>query len=110
METFYVFVFGLLAAAAAAFELTKPKEGQMSTSRDFFRFRTNYIVVYSLMMGTDLRISDMSRTVLCLPSLANDSMLEHWPELTAVQSWFRMLLEQRALTAREAASRNCMSS
>lgn len=53
MEGFYVFVFGVLAAAAAAFELTKPKEGQLSTSRDFLRFRTNYIVVYSLMMAGD---------------------------------------------------------
>ena len=51
MEGFYIFVFGVLAAAAAAFEFTKPKEGQMSTSRDFLRFRTNYIVVYSMMMG-----------------------------------------------------------
>ena len=51
MEVFYIMIFGLLAAAAAAFEFTKPREGNMSTSRDFLRFRTNYIVVYSLMMG-----------------------------------------------------------
>lgn len=59
MEAFYVLVFGALAAAAALFELTKPKEGQMSTSRDFLRFRTNYIVVYSLMMGRHSLLSDL---------------------------------------------------
>lgn len=57
MEVFYITVFGLLAAAAAALELAKPKEGHMSTSMDFVRFRANYIVVYSLMMGVYLLCS-----------------------------------------------------
>lgn len=56
MEMFYVLVFGVLAAAAAAFELSKPKEGQINTSMDFLRFRANYIVVYSLMMGEHLTL------------------------------------------------------
>ena len=51
MEAVYAVTFGVLAALAAVFELTKPKEGQQSTSQDFLRFRFNYVVVYSLMMG-----------------------------------------------------------
>ena len=51
MDSFYAVSFGALAALAAVFELTKPKEGQMNTSQDFLRFRFNYVVVYSLMMG-----------------------------------------------------------
>ena len=51
MQTVYAIFFGSLAALAAIFELTKPKEGQQSTSQDFLRFRFNYVVVYSLMMG-----------------------------------------------------------
>ena len=46
-----MFVFAGLAATAGVFEFTKPKEGKMNTSREFLRFRTNYIVVYSFMMG-----------------------------------------------------------
>ena len=64
MEVFYLCVFGVLAALAGAFEFTKPKEGHMNTSRDFLRFRTNYIVVYSMMMGKDIACSAFKERAL----------------------------------------------
>ena len=52
MELFYIAVFGVVAAAAAALELTKTKgSAAENTSREFMRFRNNYVVVYALMMG-----------------------------------------------------------
>ena len=52
MEPFYVVVFGALAATAASFELTKGKTGSSEhASKDFWKFRTNYTLVYALMMG-----------------------------------------------------------
>ena len=52
MEPFYVVVFGALAAMAASFELTKGKTGSSEhASKEFWKFRTNYTLVYALMMG-----------------------------------------------------------
>lgn len=52
MEPFYIAVFGVLAALAAVLELTKGKSTSSdNTSKEFSRFRTNYVLVYSLMMG-----------------------------------------------------------
>ena len=45
-------VFGALAAVAAFFELTKGKGASMENApKDFWKFRTNYTLVYALMMG-----------------------------------------------------------
>lgn len=45
-------VFGAMAAVAAFFELTKGKGSSMENApKDFWRFRTNYTLVYALMMG-----------------------------------------------------------
>ena len=52
MEVFYTFIFGAMAALAAVLELTKSKDSAVETgSRDFMRFRNNYVLVYALMMG-----------------------------------------------------------
>lgn len=52
MEPFYIAVFGVIAALSAALELTKSKSTSTeNSSRDFSRFRSNYVLVYSLMMG-----------------------------------------------------------
>lgn len=52
MEAFYTFIFGAMAALAAILELTKSKDSAVeSGSRDFVRFRNNYVLVYALMMG-----------------------------------------------------------
>lgn len=52
MEPVYWLLFGCLAAAAAGLELTKPADTTGSVKNaEFKRFRNNYLVVYSLMMG-----------------------------------------------------------
>ncbi len=52
MEIFYLVVFGVLALATLAVELTRGVESSKSTgSVTFQAFRTNYLFVYSLMMG-----------------------------------------------------------
>lgn len=52
MELFYISVFLLAAVAAAALEGTrKSSTGSESGNRDFLKFRNNYVLVYSLMMG-----------------------------------------------------------
>ena len=52
MEVFYTFIFGAMAALAAILELTKSKDSAVeSGSREFTRFRNNYVLVYALMMG-----------------------------------------------------------
>ncbi|KAL3149800.1 hypothetical protein ABBQ38_013625 [Trebouxia sp. C0009 RCD-2024] len=54
MELFYIAVFLLSAAAAAALEGTrKSATGSESGNRDFLKFRNNYVLVYSLMMAGD---------------------------------------------------------
>lgn len=55
MEVIYYLLFGVLAVAAAFLELSRGKEtGHGSMTPEFLSFRNNYVVVYSLMMGTDL--------------------------------------------------------
>lgn len=52
MEPFYTVVFGVLAAVAAVLELTKSKDSAADTSsKEFTRFKNNYVLVYALMMG-----------------------------------------------------------
>lgn len=52
MEIFYIAVFLLSAVAAAALEGTrKSATGSEIGNRDFLKFRNNYVLVYSLMMG-----------------------------------------------------------
>lgn len=52
MELFYIAVFLLSAMAAAALEGTRKGEtGSGTGNRDFLKFRNNYVLVYSLMMG-----------------------------------------------------------
>ncbi|GKU89030.1 hypothetical protein SLEP1_g3224 [Rubroshorea leprosula] len=53
MELFYVVVFGGLAAVVATLELSKTSKDRINTSPAFNSFKNNYLVVYSLMMGTD---------------------------------------------------------
>ncbi|KAJ6352892.1 hypothetical protein OIU76_001999 [Salix suchowensis] len=52
MKFFYWMVFGGLAAVVAALELSKTSRDQNSTSSAFSSFKNNYLLVYSLMMGT----------------------------------------------------------
>lgn len=55
MEIIYYLLFGVLAVAAAFLELSRGKEaGHGSMTPEFLSFRNNYVLVYSLMMGTDL--------------------------------------------------------
>lgn len=55
MEPVYYVLFGGLAVTAAALELTKPAETTQIKNTDFRRFRNNYLMVYSLMMGESLQ-------------------------------------------------------
>ena len=58
-------VFGAMAAVAAFFELTKSKGGSTENApKDFWRFRTNYTLVYALMMGA----TSWNRSLLLLPT------------------------------------------
>lgn len=53
MENFYVVLFGVAAVLAAALEYGNRmgKGGAVATNPEFSRFRSNYLIVYSLMMG-----------------------------------------------------------
>ena len=51
MDLVYWLLFGGLAAAAAGLELTKPADTTVVKNSEFKRFRNNYLLVYSLMMG-----------------------------------------------------------
>ncbi|XVF12896.1 hypothetical protein REPUB_Repub08aG0159300 [Reevesia pubescens] len=53
MEAFYLMVFGALASLVAALELSKTNKDRTNTSSSFDSFKSNYIVVYSLMMAGD---------------------------------------------------------
>lgn len=55
MELFYIIVFGGLAAIVAALELSKSSKDRINTPSAFNAFKNNYLLVYSLMMGTRLR-------------------------------------------------------
>ena len=65
MELFYIIVFGALAALAAGLELSKPADSTAIKNADFRRFRNNYLLVYSMMMGTKPRF----RSALPLPAV-----------------------------------------
>ena len=54
MDLFYIIVFGGLGVLAAALELTKPADLTAIKNAEFRRFRNNYLLVYSLMMGASL--------------------------------------------------------
>ena len=48
----YYVLFAVLATAAASLELSKAADiTKAAANAEFQRFRTNYLVVYSLMMG-----------------------------------------------------------
>lgn len=53
MELFYYLVFGGLAAVVAVLELSKNNKDRIVTSQPFNSFKNNYLLVYSLMMGTN---------------------------------------------------------
>ncbi|KAK3030653.1 hypothetical protein RJ639_035857 [Escallonia herrerae] len=53
MELFYWVVFGGLGAVVAAVELTKSGKDRINTSTAFNAFKSNYLLVYSLMMAGD---------------------------------------------------------
>ncbi|THU73597.1 hypothetical protein C4D60_Mb04t24530 [Musa balbisiana] len=52
MEVFYYLVFGGLAAAVVAMELGKTRKDRVAISSAFNAFKNNYLLVYSLMMGS----------------------------------------------------------
>ncbi|PHT48733.1 hypothetical protein CQW23_12941 [Capsicum baccatum] len=53
MELFYYVVFGAMATVVAVLELGgKTNKDRITTSQAFNSFKNNYILVYSLMMGT----------------------------------------------------------
>lgn len=54
MEVFYYLVFGVLGLIVAALELSKNNKDRVNTSSAFNSFKNNYLIVYSLMMGTML--------------------------------------------------------
>ena len=53
MEPYYVLLFGVAAVLAGGLEYGNrmAKGATQATSTDFVRFKNNYLVVYSLMMG-----------------------------------------------------------
>lgn len=54
MEVFYYLVFGVMAAVVAALELSKTNKDRINTSSSFNSFKNNYLLVFSIMMGTPL--------------------------------------------------------
>lgn len=65
MDLFYIIVFSGLAALAGALEFTKPADLTAVKNAEFRRFRNNYLLVYSLMMG---EVSPMSPLPLPPPT------------------------------------------
>jgi hypothetical protein len=58
MEPVYLVVFAVLAGVAAFLELSKSKIASVeSTSKEFIKFRSNYVLVYSLMMGEFVKMT-----------------------------------------------------
>ena len=51
MEYVYIGLFGILALFAAVLETTKKTSAVDNSSKDFLRFKNNYVLVYALMMG-----------------------------------------------------------
>jgi len=64
MEVFYYMVFGGLGLIVAALELSKNNKDRISTSQAFSSFKNNYLLVYSLMMGTPDRFTLLSMLFL----------------------------------------------
>jgi hypothetical protein len=52
MEFFYNAVFALLALLALGLEFTKPSQQKVTATHNYYRFRNNYLLVWSFMMGT----------------------------------------------------------
>lgn len=55
METFYAALFGACAILAAVFEFGNRQSGDSKLSGvppDFTKFKNNYLLVYTMMMGT----------------------------------------------------------
>lgn len=60
MEAFYTSLFTILAIVAFGLEFTKPTSNQgsnVTANQGFYRFRNNYLVVWSLMMGMFITVS-----------------------------------------------------
>ena len=59
MELIYIVLFVLFAVPAAVLEYTENscfgwadrRRGQQATDKEYLRFRNNYVIVFSLMMG-----------------------------------------------------------
>lgn len=51
MEQFYSMLFAITAVVAFGLEFSKPAQQGVSANQAFFRFRNNYLLVWSLMMG-----------------------------------------------------------
>ena len=66
MEVFYYVVFGVLGIVVATLELSKNNKDRINTSSAFTSFKNNYLVVYSLMMGTILNIRSDLVEIMCL--------------------------------------------
>lgn len=52
MESFYYLLFGAMSAIVAVIELSKTNRDRINTTTAFNSFKNNYLLVYSLMMGT----------------------------------------------------------
>lgn len=65
MEPIYWLLFGGLAVLAAGLELTKPADTTLVKNADFKKFRNNYLLVYSLMMG-EHSAPECPQSVTCL--------------------------------------------
>lgn len=53
MELFFYLLFGVLASVLLGLELSKNNKDRVVTSQAFNSFKNNYLLVYSLMMGTN---------------------------------------------------------
>ncbi|GMN31352.1 hypothetical protein TIFTF001_003208 [Ficus carica] len=63
MEVLYFVLFGALAVVVAALELSKSGKDRISTSPAFNAFKNNYLLVYSIMMGTPFTLSSSSSLI-----------------------------------------------
>ncbi|PKA60710.1 hypothetical protein AXF42_Ash006344 [Apostasia shenzhenica] len=70
MDLFYYLLFGGLSVVVALLELSKTSKDRVATSSAFTSFKNNYLVVYSLMMGSYSRSllsrSQVSLTGVCI--------------------------------------------
>ena len=63
MEVLYFVLFGALAVVVAGLELSKSGKDRISTSPAFNAFSNNYLLVYSIMMGTPFTLSSSSSLI-----------------------------------------------